>query len=221
LLYKTNEMRLKTSRISNIKNKIRATHAALGENGPSPLLTAKIKVLNEKLAQSRANFSHTAHTAKEELLTQEFFSSFKSCTNNGDMAELFTTDTWDTPTHNPANTTDKDASILEELRKYYAWLYSEKPSINNEAPLKALRDRPLQQSDIELMERPFTLHECRQAMHRLGTAKAAGPDGLFAEFYKSFEELVVRDFHKTILEAHASGALPPTMREGDVVLLYK
>jgi hypothetical protein len=71
------------------------------------------------------------------------------------------------------------------------------------------------------MERPVTLHECRQAIHRLGTAKAAEPDGLPAEFYKSFEELVVRDFHKTILEGHASGALPPTMREGDVILLYK
>jgi hypothetical protein len=68
------------------------------------------------------------------------------------------------------------------------------------------------------MERPITLHKCGQAIHRLGLAKAAGPDGLPAEFCKSFERLVVPDFHKTILEAHASGALPPTMREGDVVL---
>jgi hypothetical protein len=71
------------------------------------------------------------------------------------------------------------------------------------------------------MERPATLHECRQAIHRLGHAKAAGPDELPAELYKSFEELVVHDFHKTILEAHSSGALPPTMREGDIILLYK
>eukprot|EP00962_Isochrysis_galbana_P054625 scaffold26237_cov107-Isochrysis_galbana.AAC.1 len=40
------------------------------------------------------------------------------------------------------------------------------------------------------MERPVTLHECRQAIHRLGLAKSAGPDGLPAEFYKSFEDLV-------------------------------
>eukprot|EP00962_Isochrysis_galbana_P011492 scaffold3222_cov116-Isochrysis_galbana.AAC.1 len=59
------------------------------------------------------------------------------------------------------------------------------------------------------------LHECRQAIHRLGLAKAAGPDGLPAEFYKSFEDLVVRDLHNTLVEAHAEGALPPTiMREG-------
>eukprot|EP00962_Isochrysis_galbana_P049797 scaffold21269_cov119-Isochrysis_galbana.AAC.10 len=37
--------------------------------------------------------------------------------------------------------------------------------------------------------------------------------------------LVVRDLHlhlhNTLVEAHAVGALPPTMREGDIVLLYK
>jgi hypothetical protein len=87
--------------------------------------------------------------------------------------------------------------------------------------LKALRDRPLQQSVIELMERPVTLYECKQAIHRLGLAKAAGPDGLPAEFYKSFEELIVHDLYNTLIEAHALGFFPPTMREGDIVLLDK
>jgi hypothetical protein len=151
-------MRLKASPLSKIKNKIRITHAALGELGPTPLLTAKLNSLNEELAQTRKEFSHTAHSAKnkmakEELLTKDFFSFFKSSTNNGDIAELYTTASWDTPVHDPAGTTDNDQDILRELSKYYAWLYSEKPSINNEAPLKALRDRALQQSDIELMEK--------------------------------------------------------------------
>eukprot|EP00962_Isochrysis_galbana_P019869 scaffold5791_cov117-Isochrysis_galbana.AAC.1 len=161
------------------------------------------------------------NTPQEELLTKEFFTTFKSRTNNGDIAELYTTASWDDPVHNQDNTTESDKGILKELRKYYSWLYSEKPSLENEAPLKTLRDRPLQESDIKLMERPVTLYECRQAIHRLGLAKSAGPDGLPAEFYKSFEELVVRDLHNTFLEAHATGALPPTMREGDIVLLYK
>jgi hypothetical protein len=101
------------------------------------------------------------------------------------------------------------------------WLYSEKASLDNEAPIKALRERPLQQSDIELMERPVTLYECRQAIRRLGLAKAAGPDGFPAEFYRSFEELVVKDLHNTLQEAHTLGILPRSMREGDIVLLYK
>jgi hypothetical protein len=185
-----------------------------------------MKSLNEELEKVRVSFSHNANSAqqkaaREELLTTEFFSSFKSRTNDGDIAELYTTATWEAPEHDPASTTENDVSITKELRKYYVWLYSENPTENNEAPLKVLRERPLQQRDIEFMERPVTLHECRQAIHRLGHAKAVGPDGLPAEFYESFEELVVHDFHKTILEAHTSGALPPTMREGDIILLYK
>jgi hypothetical protein len=40
-----------------------------------------------------------------------------------------------------------------------------------------------------------------------------------AEFYKSFEELIVHDLYNTLIEAHGLGFLPPTMREGDIVLL--
>jgi hypothetical protein len=71
------------------------------------------------------------------------------------------------------------------------------------------------------MERPVTLYECIQAIHRLGLAKAAGPDGLPAEFYKSFEELIVHNLYNTLIEAHGRGFLPPTMHEGDIVLYKK
>jgi hypothetical protein len=71
------------------------------------------------------------------------------------------------------------------------------------------------------MERPVTPYECKQAIRRLGLAKAIGPDGLPAEFYRSFEELVVKDLHNTLQEAHTLGVLPRSMREGDIVLLYK
>jgi hypothetical protein len=226
LHYETNELRRRSSPISSLKAKIRITHAALEKNRPSPVLTAKINTLHNEIEQARATFSHTTqtaknNTAKEELLTKDFFFTFKSRKNNGDIAEIYKTESWDAPQHEESNTTNNDRIILRELRKYYAWLYSEKPSLDNEAPLKALRDRPLQQSDIELMKRPVTLYECKQAIHRLGLAKAAGPDGLPADFYKSFEELIVHDLYNTLIEAHGLGFLTPTMREGDIVLLYK
>jgi hypothetical protein len=145
LHYETNELRRRFSPISSLKAKIRSTHAALEKNGPSPILTAKINTLHNKIEQARATFSHTTQkaknkTAKEELLTKGFFSTFKSRTNNGDIAEIYKTESWDAPQHEENNTNDKDRIILRELRKYYAWLYSEKPSLDNEAPLKALRD---------------------------------------------------------------------------------
>jgi thymidylate synthase len=94
LHYETNELRRKSSPISSLKAKIRITHAALEKNGPSPILTAKINTLHNKIEQARATFSHTTqtaknNTAKEELLTKECFSTFKSRTNNGDIAEIY------------------------------------------------------------------------------------------------------------------------------------
>jgi len=84
--------------------------------------------LHEELTNARKNFSHSTHSAKtkiaqEELLTKEFFTTFKSRTNNGDIAELYTTASWDDPVHNQDNTTESDKGILKELRKYYSWLY--------------------------------------------------------------------------------------------------
>jgi hypothetical protein len=141
LHYETNKLRRRSSPISSLKAKIRITHAALEKNGPSPILTAKINTLHNEIEEARANFSHTTqtdknNTAKEELLTKEFFSTFKSRTNNGDIAGIYKTEPWDAPQHGENNTTDNDRIILRELRKYYAWLYSEKPSLDNEAPLK-------------------------------------------------------------------------------------
>jgi hypothetical protein len=175
-------LRIKDSPITKLKNTIRITHDALNSLDPSPILIAKINRLHTEIEQARKTFTHSSQSAKnkivkeelptkeEELLTKEFFTTFESRTNNGDIVELYTTASWGSPVHEEAHTTDSDQEILRELRRYYVWLYSEKPSLDNEAPFKALRERPLQQSDIELMERPVTLYECKQAIRRLGLA---------------------------------------------------
>jgi hypothetical protein len=62
--------------------------------------------------------------------------TFKSHTNNGDIAELYTTASWDSPVHEEAHTTDSDQEILRELRRYDVWLHSEKPSLDNEPRLR-------------------------------------------------------------------------------------
>jgi hypothetical protein len=46
LLYETNELRIKDSPITKLKNTIRITHDALNKLGPSPILTAKVNHLH-------------------------------------------------------------------------------------------------------------------------------------------------------------------------------
>jgi hypothetical protein len=117
LLYETNELRIKDSPITKLKNTIRITHDAFNKLGPSPILTAKTNRLHTEIEQARKTFTHSSQSAKnkivkEELLTKEFFTTFKSRTNNGDIAELYTTAPWDSPIHEEAHTTDSDQEIL-------------------------------------------------------------------------------------------------------------
>jgi hypothetical protein len=113
LLYETNELKIKDSPITKLKNTIRITHDALNKLGPFPILTAKINHLHAEIEQARKTFTNSSQSAKnkivkEELLTKEFFTTFKSRTNNGDITELYITASWDTPVHEEAHTTDSD-----------------------------------------------------------------------------------------------------------------
>jgi hypothetical protein len=51
--------------------------------------------------------------------------------------------------------------------------------------------------------------------------KAAGPDKLPAEFYLSFEDLILDRSHNMILEACNKGKLPEGLTCGDIIVLYK
>ena len=67
----------------------------------------------------------------------------------------------------------------------------------------------------------ITMTELTQAIGEIGNGKAAGPDALPAEFYKSFEEMVKHDFLRVLNLALSLGQLSVSMREGDIILLYK
>jgi hypothetical protein len=73
--------------------------------------------LHHEIEHARKTFKHSSQSAKnkivkEELLTKQFFTIFKSRTNNWDIAELYTTASWDSPVHEEAHTTDSDQEIL-------------------------------------------------------------------------------------------------------------
>jgi len=71
LSWESNELRLKQSPISKLKNSIRLTHNALTTIGPAPILTAKINTLHEELIQARKNFSHSTQSARNKVAQEE------------------------------------------------------------------------------------------------------------------------------------------------------
>ena len=54
-----------------------------------------------------------------------------------------------------------------------------------------------------------------------GLGKAPGPDGLPAEFYKAFKDLIVLDMLRMFDAANRDGAYHKTVRSGHIIVLYK
>ena len=71
------------------------------------------------------------------------------------------------------------------------------------------------------LEGTITMEELVSAIHGLGKGKSSGPDALPAEFYASFETLVKHDFLRMLNLAMTTGELHYSVREGDIILLYK
>eukprot|EP00962_Isochrysis_galbana_P006817 scaffold1849_cov107-Isochrysis_galbana.AAC.1 len=96
-----------------------------------------------------------------------------------------------------------------------------KPSTDADPVLQVLKDKPIPASAARDIEHPFLRRETKRALRSMAKRKAAGPDKLPAEFYHSFENLILDRFHNMILEACAKGELPEGLTCGDIIVLYK
>ena len=48
-----------------------------------------------------------------------------------------------------------------------------------------------------------------------------GPDGLPAEFYKIYEDIITEPLKEALDECYKSGDFTGSMKQGDIVLIYK
>ena len=55
----------------------------------------------------------------------------------------------------------------------------------------------------------------------LGCGKSPGPDGIPAELYRRFVDLVAPELTKVLRESAQDSRLPPSFLEGDITLIYK
>ncbi|KAJ8335374.1 hypothetical protein SKAU_G00387160 [Synaphobranchus kaupii] len=73
----------------------------------------------------------------------------------------------------------------------------------------------------EGLETDFCLEELREALRGLKANKAPGADGLPAEFYRAFWEMVGPDLLEVARKIFREGRLGDSMREGVITLLFK
>lgn len=137
------------------------------------------------------------------------------------MAELYRTKRWDAPNHLEHDTVTTDTAIRREFRRYYVWLYSPKSAQRIPQLESTLADRPLNDLDRRRIEGSITVEETIQAIRSIGPGKSAGPDGLPAEVYKAHEKIAALLLTRLYNRALDTGTLAFTLREGDIILLYK
>ena len=57
--------------------------------------------------------------------------------------------------------------------------------------LDTLREKPIPEHIAKRTEGPLTKEQIKTAIRKLGNNKSPGPDGLPAEFYKLFEDIII------------------------------
>ena len=107
-------------------------------------------------------------------------------------------------------------------RDYYFQLFSAQPLISEDQEnfINSL-ERHLSPADAELCEGPLTLSECHAALLKMPHNKSPGVDGLPAEFYLKFWDILGDDLVNVFNECFEIGQLSLTQCTGAITLLYK
>lgn len=73
----------------------------------------------------------------------------------------------------------------------------------------------------QLLDQPLTLKELERSLRMSPNDKAPGSDGLPAEFYKPYRDVLLPHLLRVFQEAVKTGHLPTSMREAIIILILK
>ena len=112
--------------------------------------------------------------------------------------------------------------IAEAAAAWYGDLFSVREEDQDAAHrfVGGLRE-VLEEEQRERLEAPLSLEELTAALGTLPNGKSPGGDGLTAEFFKCFWDMVGGDLWEVLRESGGRGTLPESLRTGLITLLYK
>jgi hypothetical protein len=100
--------------------------------------------------------------------------------------------------------------ILDEQRKFYKGLYSEKDTLTREEIRTELKDLPhpkLNEDTASSLEGDITIKELSVALKSMKNGKSPGIDGFTTEFFKIFWQYIGQVLLRAINESYADGTL--------------
>ena len=184
----------RAERIQELKKNLKEEATKIGPAGP-------------KLADNRYG--------KEEECTTQFFKKIRPQHANMNINELYVIDDWDNREEEQPETTTDEEELLIQASCYYRWLYKPKKiqQEDMDTMLDTLREKPIPDHIAKRTEGPITKEQIKTAIRKLGNNKSPGPDGLPAEFYKLFEDIIIEPLHDAIKDCWTSGCLTETMKQ--------
>ena len=114
--------------------------------------------------------------------------------------------------------------INEVFFQFYSDLYSSTSKVTANEINTYLQNINLPKITVEQMETldaPITEDEVRRAILSMKTGKSPGADGIPAEYYKSFIDIVTPVLTEVFSETLDSGLLPPTFNEALISVIHK
>ena len=166
---------------------------------------------------------HRAETCERD--TKAFFRQFKAASSTQYIAEIITTPNWDHPEVKGPVTSDPQ-QVRAEIAKYWQHLFRRKPrppeGVTHAGEIyKAMNENKLTDSEASPLEAEINEDEVVRAILRTKANRAAGPDLIPPEFYKTFATMIAPYLHQVFNEAHENNELPASMLTGDIILLFK
>ena len=117
----------------------------------------------------------------------------------------------------------KEKEIEEEICGFFKELYKKREGEEqrianywNNSP-----EWKLNTQQLEKMNEPITTEEISEAWKKQKNSKSPGPDGLPAEYYKTFEETLIPHFKKLIEDIQTKGEIPDSWKEAHISLIHK
>ena len=207
----------KTERIKQLSTSIAVLQQQLDRREPSliNLESAKAALASEMEADARGaqirahiQWAEDGERSSRYFLWQEKLRGQKRliaaiCSSDGSIARL-------------------TQDILAVWRDSYFGLFSAQPlnSADRDFFVDGLQ-RKLTPLEAESCEGPLTEQECLAALKEMATGKSPGIDGLPAEFFVKFWEILGTDLVCVLNDCYSAGKLCLLQRSGVITLLYK
>ena len=211
-----------------LHDKLSAAYKKAMADGPSPNYRNEIdditKQIDESIKSSKPSTGWRAYFRgqAEETMSKTFLRRFKAKHSSREISELHVTPDWNQP-DNKTGVAKGGANIADVCSFYYKWLFDKKliSQAHKQVLMHKLEQRQLSDKVRESCEGLIKEEEVIAAIRQSANGKACGPDGLPMELYKLFEKLLAPKICVVLNEAFMAGALPDSMRAGEIILLYK